>query len=263
MGNINTETAGDTSGLFMPDNIATATATYMSPAVEEVFSDDDADIDVFSRNGGNWRMEEDDENIHEPTVFTEAEAILGSSAKKRKAQTIPKNPAPPKGKKGLLSKSRNSTRASQASKSANKGGKPEAESNLVQDFLQGGLFDHVANSKGRDELPTFQGTNRRNVMQELRKHIPKASKKELEQFNKCFVHLKQRCHPDGNGRWKINGMTSRLDHYQVAGLAEMRRRELGKDKPLGGLLADEMGLGKTLMAIGLILFLLFQCPRAN
>lgn len=55
--------------------------------------------------------------------------------------------------------------------------------------------------------------------------------------------------PDGEGRWKMKGLVSRLEHYQLLSSAWMRERETGLVKPYGGLLADQMGLGKTVMTI--------------
>ncbi|EGP84644.1 SNF2 family DNA-dependent ATPase domain-containing protein, partial [Zymoseptoria tritici IPO323] len=44
-----------------------------------------------------------------------------------------------------------------------------------------------------------------------------------------------------------------LKHYQVLGVAFMRRRENGTSEPRGGILADEMGLGKTIQMIANII----------
>lgn len=62
------------------------------------------------------------------------------------------------------------------------------------------------------------------------------------------------CKPslDGTG-WTLKGMKCTLKHYQVLGVAFMRKRENVAEHPRGGILADEMGLGKTIQMIANII----------
>lgn len=55
-----------------------------------------------------------------------------------------------------------------------------------------------------------------------------------------------------NGRWLLNGMTSKLYDFQLIAASTMLRRERSKSAPCGGILADEMGCGKTITALALV-----------
>lgn len=122
---------------------------------------------------------------------------------------------------------------------------------LLQNYMNGDVFADISNSKGRDRQPTFDATHRVKAMQQMRKELSKASRKELKQLNKDILDVgNRRIRPTSDGLFNINGMVCNLEHYQVAGVVKMRRREQQKEQPRGGLLADQMGLGKTVMMLG-------------
>lgn len=55
-----------------------------------------------------------------------------------------------------------------------------------------------------------------------------------------------------NGRWRLKGMETGLDSYQLTAVAWMVKRELARAKPFGGLQADAPGMGKTVMSLACI-----------
>lgn len=55
-----------------------------------------------------------------------------------------------------------------------------------------------------------------------------------------------------NGRWRLEGMETGLDSYQLTAVAWMVKRELARAKPFGGLQADAPGMGKTVMSLACI-----------
>ncbi|KAH9827589.1 SNF2 family N-terminal domain [Teratosphaeria destructans] len=57
------------------------------------------------------------------------------------------------------------------------------------------------------------------------------------------------CRPAPDGNWSVKGMKSTLKHYQILGVAFMRKRENAGEEPRGGILGDQMGLGKTIMML--------------
>jgi SNF2 family DNA or RNA helicase len=73
-------------------------------------------------------------------------------------------------------------------------------------------------------------------------HKAKIDKRDLKEaskrFGKGMVTAK-------NGRWLFRGMISPLLHHQLVAADFMVARELGEDRPHGGINADAMGLGKT------------------
>ncbi|ETR98668.1 hypothetical protein M419DRAFT_11701 [Trichoderma reesei RUT C-30] len=55
-----------------------------------------------------------------------------------------------------------------------------------------------------------------------------------------------------NGLWKLKGMNTCLQNYQLTAVSWMVKRELARAKPYGGLLGDSMGMGKTVMSLACI-----------
>jgi len=79
-----------------------------------------------------------------------------------------------------------------------------------------------------------------------------ADKKYLDDAIKAFTGTGS-LKPSLDGLWNLKGMRSTLEHYQVLGVAFLRRRENSSTEPRGGILADDMGLGKTVMMIANII----------
>lgn len=46
--------------------------------------------------------------------------------------------------------------------------------------------------------------------------------------------------PADDGNWHVKGMKCTLKHYQILGVAAMRKRENSTTEPRGGILADSM-----------------------
>ena len=115
------------------------------------------------------------------------------------------------------------------------------------------VFDDTAATKDLPNQPRFEkgGGRRHDALKSLISSLPAESrkvgasdKKYLDDCIKDFTgHGVVKPHEDGN--WSLRGMRSTLKHYQVAGVAFMRRRENASSAPFGGILADQMGLGKT------------------
>jgi SNF2 family DNA or RNA helicase len=126
------------------------------------------------------------------------------------------------------------------------------------------VFKDAANNANLRSQPVFtkqKTRNKRNALAELIASIPSddrrvayGDKRLLEAALSDFTG-KGSCFPcpDQDGQWKVKGMNYALKHYQVLGVAFMRRRESQLTEPRGGILADEMGLGKTIQMIANII----------
>lgn len=66
--------------------------------------------------------------------------------------------------------------------------------------------------------------------------------KVLDEAAKMFTATGT-CRLNGKDGWKIKGMKSSLESYQMLGAAFMRYRETRAQVAKGGFLADAMGLG--------------------
>ncbi|KAL7806859.1 SNF2 family N-terminal domain-containing protein [Trichoderma aethiopicum] len=88
------------------------------------------------------------------------------------------------------------------------------------------------------QIPKNSDTRRKNSQQ-----------KDLRQAAKLFGYKRVEAE---NGRWKLKGMETALESYQLTAVAWMVKRELSRSKPFGGLLADAMGMGKTMMSLACI-----------
>ena len=116
--------------------------------------------------------------------------------------------------------------------------------------------EQVANLR---DQPTFEHTRRRNVaLRQLISSVPSTGageKRERISDSKFLDDAirdfsgKYSVRPADDGGWSLQGLKSTLKHYQVLGVAFMRRRENDSNEPRGGILADEMGLGKTVMML--------------
>ena len=103
------------------------------------------------------------------------------------------------------------------------------------------------NDDAPDEpLPT--STIKKDAFKELNDKVDMScptTKKDLEDLKRAWEDFngKASVRPNGKDQWSVKGMKSCLEHYQVVGVAFLRRRENGSTQPRGGLNADTMGLG--------------------
>ena len=118
------------------------------------------------------------------------------------------------------------------------------------------VFADTAKVAGLANQPMFDKAGRRpDALKQLIASVPTESKKiaqvdkrYLDEAIKAFTgHGTVRASTDGN--WTVKGMISSLKHYQILGVAFMRKRENDSNEPRGGILADQMGLGKTVMML--------------
>ncbi|EME40686.1 hypothetical protein DOTSEDRAFT_177817 [Dothistroma septosporum NZE10] len=125
----------------------------------------------------------------------------------------------------------------------------------VDSILGANIFNDTAEIAALRNQPTFTGTKRRaSALKQLLSSIPeedvqesRGDRKALEDAIKDFTGQRS-IGPShtGDGNWSLKGMKTTLKHYQVLGVAFMRRREGDEHEPRGGILADQMGLGKTI-----------------
>ena len=117
------------------------------------------------------------------------------------------------------------------------------------------VFQQQAGANAADQ-PGFRSRNKADALRELIASVPLDDRKkattDMNVLLKATIDFDGTGHvkADGNGLWRVRGMSTSLKPYQVLGTAFMRRRENGSDEPKGGLMADQMGLGKTLMMLG-------------
>lgn len=130
----------------------------------------------------------------------------------------------------------------------------ENASRMKASLLKSDVF-HQQADEDVPEQPTFKARNKAGALKELIASVPIEHQKTARDDTAALLRAtkdfdgKGSCKADGNGMWKIRGMSTSLKHYQVMGTAFMRRRENDLHEPRGGLMADQMGLGKTLMTL--------------
>lgn len=133
----------------------------------------------------------------------------------------------------------------------------------VQSLMTGtDVFRDTAVVAGHSNQPGFKaGISRRDLaLRDLIASVPQEERAAASGDKKFLMDsLKDfdgqgSCKPskDGDG-WTLSGMKCTLKHYQVLGVAFMRKRENQDSHPRGGILADEMGLGKTIQMIANII----------
>ena len=172
-----------------------------------------------------------------------ARALKKSTTAKKKERTV----RPRAKKRGQKGKDADSRRG------------PEM-TNLDNLLDQDVIADAQAN-EGLASQPTFKERNKALALKELVASVPEDSrrlasvdKRALLEATKNFVGRgRGTMQADGQGGWRLKGMTTSLYNYQLLGAAFMRKREEQGDRPLGGICADGMGLGKTVMMIANIL----------
>lgn len=191
-------------------------------------------------------------------------------ARKTKATTGRSLGASKNGSKGLSSEEIERTveaiagshRPTAAKKTKESSHKHHNISNFTSLLGRTDVFRDAEEVADRSNQPAFKaGTSRRDyALKDLIASVPQddkpaaiGDKKFLEQSLKDFDGQGS-CKPskDGSG-WSLSGMNCTLKHYQVLGVAFMRKRENQENHPRGGILADEMGLGKTIQMIANII----------
>ena len=122
------------------------------------------------------------------------------------------------------------------------------------------VFEDTAQNQDLPNQPTFgptfePSTKKAKALKDLIASVPeeyrpiaKADKKYLDDATKDFTG-RGVVNPAPDGNWSVKGLKVTLKHYQVLGVAFMRKRENATQAPKGGLLADTMGLGKTIMML--------------
>lgn len=143
-------------------------------------------------------------------------------------------------------------------KSAKEKKDAENASRIQSSLLFSDVFRQQADEDA-PEQPTFKARNKADALKELIASVPIEHQKTARDDTAALLRATKdfdgrgACKADGNGMWKIKGMSTSLKHYQVMGTAFMRRRENDQYEPRGGLMADQMGLGKTLMTMANII----------
>ncbi|OQD60065.1 hypothetical protein PENPOL_c029G07140 [Penicillium polonicum] len=113
--------------------------------------------------------------------------------------------------------------------------------------------------KGKDPLPPgFVSTekNKQKAFREMIASIPvkeqAEAREDLSILNEAIRTFNPSARADGQGKWKIRGLSTSLMVNQVLAAAWMCKRETSSSKPNGGLLCDVMGFGKTLSTLACI-----------
>ncbi|KAK8219371.1 hypothetical protein M8818_001106 [Zalaria obscura] len=218
-------------------------------AVEEVaFEDSDSESEAVPsrkrKTAGKGAKRK--KNVGDLTDHLLEEDVPGS--KKRKVQS--KRPGANKAE-GKKAKAKGKGKA--------KGGKKGPVMTNANSMMHSDVFRDTAQNADLNDQPIMtlptESKRRPDALKSLIASVPaesrkiaNADKKYLEECIKDFTgSTSVKPHEDGN--WVVNGMISSLKHYQVLGVAFMRRRENATQQPKGGILADEMGLGKTVMML--------------
>jgi SNF2 family DNA or RNA helicase len=118
------------------------------------------------------------------------------------------------------------------------------------------VVNDAAQNRHLPNQPTYDPTKvKAKALKDLIASVPeeyrpiaKADKKYLLDATKDFTG-KAAVKAADDGNWRVRGMKVTLKHYQVLGVAFMRKREVATQAPRGGILGDEMGLGKTIMML--------------
>lgn len=146
-----------------------------------------------------------------------------------------------------------------ASKPKGRPGRPKndsSKSGYIDDLRTLGfynIYDEANANSDKSSGPIDNATRKKDALKGLMASIPVedrgAAKRDRNHILKSTRTLGFRAvRPDGEGHWKMKGVTSSLYHHQIQAAAEMRERETGFE-PYGGLLCDDMGLGKTVTTI--------------
>ena len=166
-----------------------------------------------------------------------------------------------KGKgKASASKAAGASKATGAPKRGRKARPAEPDLLNMSSMRNNDVFEDTAQNQDLPNQPTFgatfePSTKKAKALKDLIASVPeeyrpiaKADKKYLMDATKDFTG-RGVVNPAPDGNWSVKGLKVTLKHYQVLGVAFMRKRENSAQPPKGGLLADTMGLGKTIMML--------------
>jgi SNF2 family DNA or RNA helicase len=188
-----------------------------------------------------------------PAKEVDTEELIAKARLKAEAKSKSKGKGKGKGKA-------TATKAAGASKGGRKA-RP-AQPNLLNtaSMRNNDVFEDAAQNADLPNQPTFgptfdPTTKKAKALKDLIASVPeeyrpiaKADKKYLDDATKDFTG-RGVVNPAPDGNWSVKGLKVTLKHYQVLGVAFMRKRENSTRAPKGGLLADTMGLGKTIMML--------------
>ncbi|PNP59013.1 hypothetical protein THARTR1_01261 [Trichoderma harzianum] len=99
-------------------------------------------------------------------------------------------------------------------------------------------FAQLTAAQMKSQIPQNCDTRRKNTQNQ-----------DLHEAASLFGYKRVKA---ANGRWRLEGMETGLDSYQLTAVAWMVKRELARAKPFGGLQADAPGMGKTVMSLACI-----------
>ena len=187
-------------------------------------------------------------NADDESPFSQSNQPAGR--KKRKIDSK----ATKKGAKGGEKATAKKTPAKKVKKPDHRHGNKMFDSQSL--FTSDVFRDTQGNANGPAQ-PNLQSSRRDTALRQLISSLPedvqrtaKVEKKDLRESIKDFTGQGASVRTDPEtGKWKIRGMRTTLEHFQLLGAAFMRRRENDSRPPFGGINADQMGLGKTLMTV--------------
>ena len=110
------------------------------------------------------------------------------------------------------------------------------------------IMKYYGKDNDREDEALCTSTVKKDAFKELYASANPSSvvdKKDIKALEKAWEDLDGigAVKANGKGRWTVKGLNSSLKHYQVLGVAFLRRREKSSTQPRGGLHADIMGLG--------------------
>ena len=179
-----------------------------------------------------------------------AEDLLEKAREKATAKSKTKGKEKGKGKAPAI-------KPAGASKRGRKARPAEPDLLNMTSMRNNDVFEDTAQNQDLPNQPTFgpTSTKKAKALKDLIASVPeeyrpiaKADKKYLEDATKDFTG-RGVVNPAPDGNWSVKGLKVTLKHYQILGVAFMRKRENSTQAPKGGLLADTMGLGKTIMML--------------
>jgi SNF2 family DNA or RNA helicase len=180
-------------------------------------------------------------------VEVDTEVLLENARLKAKGKSKGKGKAP-------------ASKAAGPSKRGRKARPAEPDLLNLSSMRNNDVFEDTAQNQDLPNQPSFAPTfepktKKAKALKDLIASVPeeyrpiaKADKKYLDDATKDFTG-KGAVKPAPDGNWSVKGLKVTLKHYQVLGVAFMRKRENSTQAPKGGLLADTMGLGKTIMML--------------
>lgn len=138
--------------------------------------------------------------------------------------------------------------------SRKRGGGRQGPSMLnIGSLLRDDIVANAAANQGAGKQASFAGLrSRKDALAALIASVPssqrdlnRGEKSALDKAARQFVHKGQGSMQVKDDGWRLKGMSTSLESFQMLGAAWACERELGDDAPYGGILADTMGFGKV------------------